>query len=120
MNEATAAAKRTPSGTSRDRNPRERIPVLRCQDSVSLVRVTRDGAARSTFQVMTRCVECLSCGLQRIVSDDAGECSRCGYLGWAPIEAVSEELRRSLRDIPVEARRPCACGRRCSAFRAEV
>ena len=87
---------------------------------MSLVRVTRDGPARSTFQVMTRCVECLSCGLQRIVSADAGECSRCGYLGWAPIEAVSEELRRSLRDIPVEARRPLRLRRPVLSFRAEV
>jgi hypothetical protein len=55
---------------------------------------------------MTRCVECLACGLQRLVTDDPGECARCGYVGWAPIEAVSEELRRSLRDVPVEARRP--------------
>jgi hypothetical protein len=55
---------------------------------------------------MARCVECLACGLQRLITDDPGECSRCGYLGWAPIEAVSEELRRSLRDVPVQARRP--------------
>jgi hypothetical protein len=55
---------------------------------------------------MTRCVECLSCGLQRLVTADPGTCPRCGYLGWAPHEAVSEDLRRSLRDVPVRARRP--------------
>jgi hypothetical protein len=55
---------------------------------------------------MARCVECLACGLQRLITEDPGECARCGYLGWAPLEAVSEELRRSLRDVPVEARRP--------------
>ena len=55
---------------------------------------------------MANCVECLSCGLQRLVTDDAGECPRCRYVGWAPAEAVSEELRRSLRDVPVPARRP--------------
>jgi hypothetical protein len=55
---------------------------------------------------MARCVECLACGLQRLITEAPGECARCGYLGWAPMEAVSEALRRSLRDVPVEARRP--------------
>jgi hypothetical protein len=55
---------------------------------------------------MTRCVECLSCGLQRLVATEAGECPRCGYLGWAPSDVVSEDLRRQLRDVPVRARRP--------------
>ena len=55
---------------------------------------------------MSRCVECLSCGLQRLVATDAGECPRCGYLGWAPTDAVTEDVRRQLRDVPVGARRP--------------
>jgi hypothetical protein len=55
---------------------------------------------------MSRCVECLSCGLQRLVAMDAGECPRCGYLGWAPSDAVTEDVRRQLRDVPVGARRP--------------
>jgi len=37
---------------------------------------------------------------------DAGECPRCGYLGWAPSDAVTEDVRRQLRDVPVGARRP--------------
>jgi hypothetical protein len=53
---------------------------------------------------MTRCVECLSCGLQRLVTAEPGTCPRCGYLGWAPVEALNEELRRSLREIPVYER----------------
>ena len=49
---------------------------------------------------MSRCVECLSCGLQRLVTVEAGECPRCGYVGWAPTASVTEELRRELRDVP--------------------
>ena len=69
---------------------------------------------------MAHCVECLSCGLQRLVTADAGECPRCRYVGWAPAEAVSEELRRSLRDIPVPARRPARLRLRVVPFRARA
>jgi hypothetical protein len=56
---------------------------------------------------MTRSVECLACGLPRIITVDAGECPRCGYVGWAPVEAVTEEMRGKLREVPlVERRRP--------------
>jgi hypothetical protein len=69
---------------------------------------------------MTRCVECLSCGLQRLVKADAGECPRCAYLGWAPTDAVSEDLRRQLRDVPVGARRPSHLPKRVIPFRARA
>jgi Zn ribbon nucleic-acid-binding protein len=56
-------------------------------------------------------VECLSCGQQRarvvpegkIVS--SSDCPRCGYAGWAPAGALSEELRRRLRELPPDERR---------------
>jgi hypothetical protein len=31
-------------------------------------------------------------------------CPRCGYVGWAPSSALSEEDRRVLREIPVALR----------------
>ncbi len=35
----------------------------------------------------------------------AGECMRCGYVGWAPAEDLSEHTRRALRERPLESRR---------------
>jgi hypothetical protein len=58
--------------------------------------------------------------LQRLVAIDAGECPRCGYLGWAPSDAVTEELRRQLRDVPVRARRPARLAPAVIPFRARV
>ena len=46
--------------------------------------------------------ECLCCGQLRIartLSED--ECPRCGYVGWAPLHALSEDERRRLRDHPL-------------------
>jgi hypothetical protein len=54
---------------------------------------------------MERKVECLSCGHQRVVEDDPGECPRCGYVGWAPTDDLNETLRRRLRHRPVSSRR---------------
>jgi hypothetical protein len=56
-------------------------------------------------------VECLRCGLPRAVRGSlvhamgAGHCPRCGYVGWAHSEGLSEETRRALREVPVEFRR---------------
>ena len=56
-------------------------------------------------------VECLHCGRQRSFAavaahtHDAGECPRCGYVGWAYAEELSEPRRRELRDRPLETRR---------------
>ncbi|HEX9599047.1 MAG TPA: hypothetical protein VF963_06695 [Gaiellaceae bacterium] len=52
-------------------------------------------------------VECLNCGKSRRMVDAAavGECPRCGYVGWAESESLTETLRRLLRDRPVERRR---------------
>ena len=36
---------------------------------------------------------------------DAGECPRCGYLGWAPSASLDEPVRRILRERPPEQRR---------------
>jgi hypothetical protein len=48
-------------------------------------------------------VECLQCGERRRVPEHA--CERCGYVGWAWSEDLTETLRRLLRERPIEARR---------------
>ena len=75
---AVSAAKRTPQGL-----PGRPLSGHFLRLTASLVRVTRDCSRGPTFIGMSRCVECLSCGLQRLVAIDEGECPRCGYLGWA-------------------------------------
>jgi uncharacterized protein (DUF2461 family) len=56
-------------------------------------------------------VECLGCGEARAVTApaeadklDPGECPRCGYLGWAPSAALTETMRRRIRERPVDRR----------------
>jgi hypothetical protein len=56
-------------------------------------------------------IECLGCGEARAVAAvsaeaklDPGECPRCGYLGWAPSTALTERVRRSIRERPVDRR----------------
>jgi hypothetical protein len=55
-------------------------------------------------------VECLRCGSSS--EADASplrqanpECPKCGYVGWAPVGALSERERRIMRDRPLERRR---------------
>ena len=55
-------------------------------------------------------VECLGCGTvrkytQSFEHDAEPECPRCGYLGWAPVESLTERDRRTLRVRPPERRR---------------
>ena len=56
-------------------------------------------------------VECLACGAARSVEHaerrrlEPGECTRCGYVGWARRGELTETLRRALRDRTAEARR---------------
>jgi hypothetical protein len=56
-------------------------------------------------------VECLFCGgvreleVERPGHVEAGECGRCGYLGWAPSDDLTERARRDLRERPPERRR---------------
>jgi hypothetical protein len=56
-------------------------------------------------------VECLSCGARRIVvsgehhHDDPGECQRCGYVGWAMSDELTNAVRRQLRERPLPRRR---------------
>ena len=52
-----------------------------------------------------RSVECLNCGKARRVGDTAGECARCGYVGWAETDSLTETLRRALRERPPERRK---------------
>lgn len=33
-----------------------------------------------------------------------GHCPRCGYVGWAYSDELSEDERRTLRDVPLERR----------------
>jgi hypothetical protein len=58
----------------------------------------------------TRSVECLRCGNRRHVHSrdrraDVGECTRCGYLGWAWSGELTEKTRRTIRERPLELRR---------------
>jgi transposase len=56
-------------------------------------------------------VECLRCGETRTLHSlssrrlDAGECPRCGYVGWAASAELDEPRRRQLRERPVPSRR---------------
>jgi len=61
--------------------------------------------------VETLRIECLFCGGVRDATIEskghveAGECGRCGYLGWAASRDLSEPARRDLRERPPERRR---------------
>jgi hypothetical protein len=56
-------------------------------------------------------LECLQCGEIRNAEVGpreqlkAGECERCGYLGWARSEELTERTRRALRERPLHLRR---------------
>ena len=55
-------------------------------------------------------VECLRCGSHR-QSEAAPlrkanpECPKCSYVGWAPVDDLTERERRALRLRPLERRR---------------
>jgi Zn ribbon nucleic-acid-binding protein len=55
-------------------------------------------------------VECLQCGHSRAFApgrrrdEKAGDCPRCGYVGWAHSTELSERMRKLFRDLPVERR----------------
>jgi hypothetical protein len=54
-------------------------------------------------------IECLACGAQRVASNNhfglVGECSICGYLGWAAPPQLSELDRKGLhRQLKVRTR----------------
>lgn len=55
-------------------------------------------------------VECLRCGAARSFTpgrwryQEAGECPRCHYVGWAFSAELSERSRRLFRDLPLERR----------------
>jgi hypothetical protein len=49
----------------------------------------------------------LACGERREILVEAriaGECPRCGYVGWAASQELSERVRKLLRDVPLELR----------------
>jgi Zn ribbon nucleic-acid-binding protein len=55
-------------------------------------------------------VECLRCGSHRQADPSPlrkanSECQRCGYVGWAAVDDLSEHERRALRRRPLERRR---------------
>ena len=67
-------------------------------------------------RMAARIVECLKCGAPRRVvkhawrSTQHDECARCGYVGWAEPESLTEALRRALREHSLEQRRHAAVG----------
>ena len=55
-------------------------------------------------------VECLRCGSHREAEHSPPrkaypECPRCGYVGWAPVDDLTERERRALHARPLERRR---------------
>jgi ribosomal protein L37E len=50
-------------------------------------------------------IECLRCGERREDHEHEPECPRCGYLGWARVHELDEQIRRRLRERPPESRR---------------
>ena len=89
---------------------------------LSLERVTRHRRRPADNEVMTEVtVECLGCGLPRVVRESrlvrsgAGACLRCGYVGWAPSRDLTEADRRNLRELPIAVR--VASPRRRSRYR---
>jgi Zn ribbon nucleic-acid-binding protein len=55
-------------------------------------------------------VECLRCGSHRQAQHTPlrkvnPECPRCGYVGWSPVEDLTERERGALRARPLERRR---------------
>ena len=55
-------------------------------------------------------LECLRCGSHRQADPSPlrkadSECRRCGYVGWAAVDDLSEHERRALRRRPLERRR---------------
>jgi Zn ribbon nucleic-acid-binding protein len=58
----------------------------------------------------SKLVECLNCGAVRHISTLPSrpgalhECARCGYVGWADTESLTEALRRALRDCALDQR----------------
>jgi Zn ribbon nucleic-acid-binding protein len=67
-----------------------------------------DGADNQSVSLYT--VECLRCGEARELppwlphGEPAGECPRCGYVGWAYSNDLTERTRKLFRDLPVERR----------------
>jgi Zn ribbon nucleic-acid-binding protein len=58
----------------------------------------------------TLVVECLRCGSHRKLAPNPlrqanPDCLQCGYVGWAPVNALSEDERRVMRGRPPERRR---------------
>jgi len=59
----------------------------------------------------TKLVECLNCGAPRRHDAHASrpvqtdECRRCGYVGWAEAETLTEALRRTIRETTLDRRR---------------
>ena len=55
-------------------------------------------------------VECLRCGSHRAtrtapLRQANQECPRCGYVGWAPVNDLTDQERRALQGRPLERRR---------------
>lgn len=62
------------------------------------------------YPVSANTVECLQCGQSRALArgrhrdEEASDCPRCGYVGWAYSADLNERMRKLFRDLPLERR----------------
>lgn len=90
----------------RSEPPREADPGL----LITRARDSNKPYEADNYAVETITVECLQCGQARAFApgrwreDEAGDCPRCEYVGWAYSKDLSERMRKLFRDLPVERR----------------
>ena len=96
-------AARRGGGRRRRREDADRVPIGGAAASA---------AAADGHHVAAKLVECLNCGETRVTELGrrpsrrlVHECARCGYVGWAETESLTETLRRALRERTLEQRR---------------
>jgi hypothetical protein len=87
-------------GTTRQARPAEPEGRLGMQRTLGSVSDGRTGKARTTSLAGAA-----KSAPRSPLRHDQPECPRCGYVGWAPIDALSERERRVLRERPLERRR---------------
>ena len=81
-----------------------------CRPSLDRVCAAPESRPIEALVISPLTVECLNCGSLRRVRGSirhvggAGPCPRCGYVGWAASDELTEDERRALRDVPLEFR----------------
>jgi hypothetical protein len=80
-----------------------RIECLGCGEARAVV---APASPKLDSPARTRFVRAATLAVERQISQklDPGECPRCGYLGWAPSTALTEPMRRRIRERPVDRR----------------